>query len=216
MPPQALLDEVTALVERPAVYIGAFDEEFLSVPQECLVLTMQQNQKYFPLVGRDGKLLPRFLIVSNMRLDDAAAIVSGNERVIRPRLADARFFFDTDKKTKLADRVAQLGSIVYHNKLGTQLERVERLRKLAVAIQENLPRGKSGREWADRAAFLAKADLVTLMVGEFPELQGIIGRYYAEADGEEKSVARAIEQHYLPRFSGDALPVGAFPTLRPM
>jgi len=207
-PPEALLDEVTALVERPAVYLGAFDEEFLSVPQECLVLTMQQNQKYFPLVGKDGKLLPRFMIVSNMRLDDAAAIVSGNERVIRPRLADARFFFDTDKRTKLAERVAQLGAIVYHNKLGTQLERVERLRKLAVAIQEGLPRGKSGREWADRAAFLAKADLVTLMVGEFPELQGIIGRYYAEADGEEKSVARAIEQHYLPRFSGDALPVG--------
>src|SRR5262249_46683267 len=117
-------------------------------------------------------------------------------------------FFETDKKTKLADRVAQLGAIVYHNKLGTQLERVERLRKLAVSIQEGLPRGKSGREWADRAAFLAKADLVTLMVGEFPELQGIIGRYYAEAEGEEKSVARAIEQHYLPRFSGDALPVG--------
>ena len=206
--PEALLDEVTALVERPAVYMGAFDEEFLSVPQECLVLTMQQNQKYFPLVGKDGKLLPRFMIVSNMRLDDAAAIVTGNERVIRPRLADARFFFETDKKTKLVDRVPQLGAIVYHNKLGTQLERVERLRKLAVSIQEGLPRGKSGREWADRAAFLAKADLVTLMVGEFPELQGIVGRYYAEADGEEKSVARAIEQHYLPRFSGDALPVG--------
>src|SRR5262249_464326 len=134
-PPDALLDEVTALVERPAVYLGAFDEEFLSVPQECLVLTMQQNQKYFPLVGKDGKLLPRFMIVSNMRLDDATAIVSGNERVIRPRLADARFFFETDKKTKLADRVAQLGAIVYHNKLGTQLERVERLRKLAVSIQ---------------------------------------------------------------------------------
>jgi len=207
-PPEALLDEVTALVERPEVYMGAFDQEFLAVPQECLILTMQQNQKYFPLVGKDGKLLPRFLIVSNMRLDDPAAIVQGNERVIRPRLADARFFFDTDKKTRLADRVQQLGTIVYHNKLGTQLERVERLRKLAVAIQEHLPRGKSGKEWADRAAFLAKADLVTLMVGEFPELQGIIGRYYAEADGEEKSVARAIEQHYLPRFSGDALPVG--------
>ena len=207
-PPQDLLDEVTALVERPEVYLGAFDEEFLSVPQECLVLTMQQNQKYFPLVARDGKLLPRFMIVSNMMLDDPAAIVAGNERVIRPRLADARFFFDTDKKVKLAERVPQLASIVYHNKLGTQLDRVNRLRSLAVAIQEHLPRGKAGREWADRAAFLAKADLVTLMVGEFPELQGIIGRYYAEADGEEKSVARAIEQHYLPRFSGDALPVG--------
>ena len=207
-PPEALLDEVTALVERPEVYLGAFDEEFLSVPQECLVLTMQQNQKYFPLLGEDGKLLPRFMIVSNMKLDDPAAIVQGNERVIRPRLADARFFFETDKKSKLADRVPQLGSIVYHNKLGTQAQRVERLRKLAVRIQEALPRGKAGREYADRAAYLAKADLVTLMVGEFPELQGVIGRYYAEADGEEKSVSRAIEQHYWPRFSGDALPVG--------
>jgi glycyl-tRNA synthetase beta chain len=207
-PPQALLDEVTALVERPEVYLGAFDEEFLSVPQECLVLTMQQNQKYFPLLDEQGKLLPRFMIVSNMKLDDASAIVQGNERVIRPRLADARFFFETDKKTKLSDRVSQLASIVYHNKLGTQAQRVERLRKLAAAIQEGLPRGKAGKEWADRAAFLAKADLVTLMVGEFPELQGVIGRYYAEADGEQSSVARAIEQHYWPRFSGDALPVG--------
>jgi tetrameric-type glycyl-tRNA synthetase beta subunit/tetrameric-type glycyl-tRNA synthetase alpha subunit len=207
-PPQALLDEVTALVERPQVYLGAFDEEFLAVPQECLVLTMQQNQKYFPLLGEAGKLLPRFMIVSNMQLDDPTPVVQGNERVIRPRLADARFFFETDKKTRLSDRVAQLGSIVYHNKLGTQAQRVERLRKLAVRIQEALPRGKAGKEYADRAACLAKADLVTLMVGEFPELQGVIGRYYAEADGEEKSVSRAIEQHYWPRFSGDALPVG--------
>jgi glycyl-tRNA synthetase beta chain len=207
-PPEALLDEVTALVERPEVYLGAFDEEFLAVPQECLVLTMQKNQKYFPLLGDGGKLLPRFMIVSNMRLSDATAIVQGNERVIRPRLADARFFFETDKKTKLAERVPQLASIVHHNKLGTVLQRVERLRKLAVAIQEHLPRGKAGREYADRAAYLAKADLVTLMVGEFPELQGTIGRYYAEADGEQPSVARAIEQHYWPRFSGDALPVG--------
>jgi len=206
-PPEALLDEVTALVERPEVYVGAFDEEFLAVPQECLVLTMQQNQKYFPLV-KDGKLLPRFLIVSNMRLDDPTAIVQGNERVIRPRLADARFFFETDKKAKLADRVPQLASIVYHNKLGTQLERVERLRKLATRIQGMLPRGDKGKPYADRAALLAKADLVTLMVGEFPELQGVMGKYYAEADGEEPSVVRAIEQHYLPRFSGDALPIG--------
>ena len=166
---------------------------------------MQQNQKYFPLLGEGGKLLPRFMIVSNMRLDDASAIVQGNERVIRPRLADARFFFETDKKTRLADRVAQLAAIVYHNKLGTQAQRVERLRKLAVAIQESLPRGKAGKDWADRAAYLAKADLVTLMVGEFPELQGTIGRYYAEADGEQPSVSRAIEQHYWPRFAGDAL-----------
>jgi glycyl-tRNA synthetase beta chain len=206
-PPPALLDEVTALVERPQVYLGAFDEEFLAVPQECLILTMQQNQKYFPLL-EGGKLLPRFMIVSNMTLDDPTPVVQGNERVIRPRLADARFFFETDKKTKLADRVAHLGSIVYHNKLGTQAQRVERLRKLAVAIQEHLPRGKAGKEYADRAAYLAKADLVTLMVGEFPELQGVVGRYYAESDGEQQSVSRAFEQHYWPRVSRDALPVG--------
>jgi glycyl-tRNA synthetase beta chain len=202
-----LLDEVTALVEMPSVYVGQFDPEFLSVPQECLVLTMQKNQKYFPL-KESGKLTSRFLIVSNLALDDPANIVQGNERVIRPRLADARFFFETDKKTRLADRVPQLATIVYHNKLGTQLQRVERLVKLSQAIQESLPRGKAGKEWAARAAHLAKADLVTLMVGEFPELQGTIGRYYAEADGEQPSVARAIEQHYWPRFSGDALPVG--------
>jgi glycyl-tRNA synthetase beta chain len=207
-PPEALLDEVTALVEWPAVYAGTFDDEFLEVPQECLILTMQQNQKYFALKAPDGKLLSRFLIVSNLDLDDPSNVIRGNERVIRPRLADARFFFETDKKTKLADRVPQLASIVYHNKLGTQLQRVERLVKLSQAIQESLPRGKAGKEWAARAAHLAKADLVTLMVGEFPELQGTIGRYYAESDGEEKSVARAIEQHYWPRFSGDALPVG--------
>ena len=207
-PDAELLDEVTALVEWPAVYVGTFEEKFLELPQECLILTMQKNQKYFPLVGGGAKLLSRFLIVSNMRLADPSNVVRGNERVVRPRLADARFFFETDKKTKLADRVQQLGSIVYHNKLGTQLERVERLRKLATRIQAMLPRGDKGKPYADRAALLAKADLVTLMVGEFPELQGVMGKYYAEGDGEEPSVVRAIEQHYLPRFSGDALPVG--------
>jgi glycyl-tRNA synthetase beta chain len=207
-PSEALLDEVTGLVEWPAVYVGAFEDEFLAVPQECLILTMQQNQKYFPLVGEGGKLLPKFLIVSNLRLDDPRDIVQGNERVVRPRLADARFFFETDKKVTLADRVPQLAAIVYHNKLGSQLERVERLRRLASRIQAMLPRGEKGRPYADRAALLAKADLVTLMVGEFPELQGVMGKYYAEADGEEPSVLRAIEQHYWPRFSGDQLPAG--------
>jgi glycyl-tRNA synthetase beta chain len=207
VPPEALLDEVTALVEWPAVYMGEFEQDFLAVPHECLVLTMQQNQKYFPL-KRDGRLLPKFLIVSNMAIDDPSGIIQGNERVVRPRLADARFFFETDKKVKLAERVPQLGSIVYHNKLGTQLERVERLRRLATRIQAMLPRGEKGRPYADRAALLAKADLVTLMVGEFPELQGVMGKYYAESDGEEPSVVRAIEQHYWPRFSGDQLPVG--------
>ena len=159
------------------------------MPQECLILTMQQNQKYFPLVGAEGKLLPKFLIVSNMRLEDPANIVQGNERVVRPRLADARFFFETDRKTKLADRVPLLAPIVYHNKLGSLLERVERLRKLATRIQSMLPRGEKGRPYADRAALLAKADLVTDMVGEFPELQGLMGKYYAEAGRREPSVA---------------------------
>ena len=204
----ALLEEVTALVERPAVYAGAFDHEFLTVPAECLILTMRQNQKYFPLFEAGGALTHRFLIVSNMRLGDPENVVRGNERVVRPRLADARFFFETDKKTKLAARVPQLASIVHHNKLGTQLQRVERLVELSRRIQETLPRGKAGTEWAVRAAHLAKADLVTLMVGEFPELQGVMGRYYAEADGEQPSVCRAIEQHYWPRFAGDALPTG--------
>ena len=205
---EALLEEVTALVEMPTVYAGTFETEFLEVPAECLVLTMRQNQKYFPLFDAAGKLTHRFLIVSNMRLDDPLNIVQGNERVVRPRLADARFFFETDKKVRLGERVAQLGAIVYHNKLGTQAERVERLRRLATRIQALLPRGEKGRPYADRAACLAKADLVTLMVGEFPELQGVMGKYYAEADGEEPSVVRAIEQHYWPRYSGDELPVG--------
>ena len=204
----ALLDEVTALVEMPTVYAGEFEREFLAVPAECLVLTMRQNQKYFPLFDAAGKLTNRFLIVSNMRLEDPVNIVQGNERVVRPRLADARFFFETDKKTRLADRVSQLRTVVYHNKLGSQLERVERLRRLASRIQSMLPRGDKGKPYADRAALLAKADLVTLMVGEFPELQGVMGKYYAEADGEEPSVARAVEQHYWPRFAGDALPTG--------
>lgn len=204
----ALLDEVTALVEMPTVYEGGFDAEFLAVPPECLVLTMRQNQKYFPLFDANGQLTSRFLIVSNMRLADPGNIVHGNERVVRPRLADARFFFETDRKAPLADRVPQLANRMYHNKLGTDLDRVERLRRLASRIQTLLPRGEKGKPYADRAALLAKADLVTLMVGEFPELQGVMGKYYAQADGEEPSVVRAIEQHYWPRYSGDRLPVG--------
>ena len=198
-----LLDEVTALVENPTVYIGEFDPGFLTVPQECLILTMRQNQKYFPLFDAGGKLTNNFLIVSNMRLANSKNIVEGNQRVVRPRLADARFFFETDKRTKLADRVAQLGNVVYHNKLGTQLERVGRVRALAKAVAQKIG---ADPELADRAALLAKADLVTNMVGEFPELQGIMGRYYALADGEDPKVADAIEQHYRPRFAGDVLP----------
>ena len=199
----ALLDEVTGLVERPTVYVGKFDAEFLEVPAECLVLTMKLNQKYFPLYLSEGGLSSRFLIVSNMRLDDPRNVIEGNERVVRPRLADARFFFETDKKTKLADRIPKLASVVYHNKLGSLGERVERVRKLASHIA-----GLIGADvtQADRAALLAKADLVTDMVGEFPELQGIMGRYYALHDDESSVVAGAIQQHYQPRFAGDKLP----------
>ena len=201
-----LLDEVTGLVEMPTVYVGEFDPEFLTMPQECLILTMRQNQKYFPLFDANNELTNRFLMVSNMRPKDPKNMVQGNERVVRPRLADARFFFETDRKMKLVERVPKLGTIVYHNRLGTQLERVERLRRLATKIQALLPNGEAGIAHADRAALLAKADLVTGMVGEFPELQGIMGRYYAESDGEDRAVFRAIEQHYWPRFAGDDPP----------
>jgi glycyl-tRNA synthetase beta chain len=201
-----LLDEVTALVEYPEVYVGAFDREFLDVPQECLVLTMRQNQKYFPLFDGAGKLLPRFLIVSNMKVADPKHIIGGNERVVRPRLADARFFFDLDKKKKLSDRVADLAKVTYHNKLGTQLERMQRVKALAGKIASVLG---ADVQQAERAAELAKADLLTGMVGEFPELQGTMGRYYALHDGEPAAVADAIESHYRPRFAGDRLPEGA-------
>jgi glycyl-tRNA synthetase beta chain len=199
----ALLDEVTALVEMPTVYMGQFEVEFLQVPAECLILTMKLNQKYFPLFHSEGGLSNRFLIVSNMRLDDPRNVIEGNERVVRPRLSDARFFFETDKKTTLADRIPKLASVVYHNKLGSQGERVARVQKLAATIA-----GLIGADvaLADRAALLAKADLVTDMVGEFPELQGVMGRYYALHDGESPLVADAIAQHYQPRFAGDKLP----------
>ncbi len=201
--PDALLDEVTALVEWPAVYAGTFDPAFLEVPQECLVLTMQQNQKYFALADIDGRLRNRFLLVSNLATDDPSAIIGGNERVLRARLADARFFYDQDRRQSLADRVPRLATIVYHNKLGTLAERMERVVALAGAIAERID---ADGVFAQRAAQLAKADLLTDMVGEFPELQGLMGRYYAEYDGEPAPVARAIEQHYWPRFAGDALP----------
>jgi len=202
---ESLLDEVTALVEHPSVYVGSFDASFLAVPQECLILTMRQNQKYFPLFDAGGKLLPKFLIVSNMNLADPRHIVGGNQRVVRPRLEDARFFYDQDRKVRLEARVPQLGKVVYHNKLGSQLERVQRVKLLAGKIARVL--GVDVLQ-AERAAELAKADLLTGMVGEFPELQGVMGRYYALHDGEPKAVADAIAQHYLPRFAGDRLPEG--------
>jgi len=203
---EALLDEVTALVEFPQVYSGQFDAEFLSVPNECLMLSMKQHQKYFPVLAtRAGPLhlLPRFLIVSNLETDDPKNIIKGNERVLRARLSDAKFFYEQDRKTRLEDRVERLGNVVYQNKLGSQLERVQRIRKLAGPIAEKL---RTDVTKTERAAWLSKADLLTDMVGEFPELQGTMGRYYALDDGEDSLVARAIEEHYLPRISGDKLP----------
>ncbi|WOI44267.1 glycine--tRNA ligase subunit beta [Acidovorax sp. BLS4] len=219
----ALLDEVTALVERPNVLICEFEKEFLDVPQECLILTMKANQKYFPLLQADGRLSHQFLVVSNITPADASAVVQGNERVVRPRLADAKFFFDQDRKKTLLSRVESLSKVVYHNKLGTQGERVERVRTIAKAIAEQLfagigthhadldsAEGEIARDYllscVDTAARLSKADLVTDMVGEFPELQGIMGGYYAANDGLAHEVAHAIEDHYKPRFAGDELP----------
>jgi len=201
----ALLDEVTGLVERPNVLTCSFEAEFLAVPQECLILTMKANQKYFPLLDAAGKLSNKFLVVSNISPADASAVIGGNERVVRPRLADAKFFFDQDRKKTLESRVAGLDKVVYHNKLGSQGERILRVRAIARAIGQQLG-GDALAAQADQAANLAKSDLVTDMVGEFPELQGTMGRYYALNDGLSTDVADAIEDHYKPRFAGDTLP----------
>jgi glycyl-tRNA synthetase beta chain len=215
---EALLDEVTALVERPNVLICQFEPEFLAVPQECLILTMKANQKYFPLLDASGKLSNQFLVVSNINPADASAVIEGNERVVRPRLADAKFFYDQDRKKSLAERALGLGKVVYHNKLGTQAERSERVRAIAHAVVQQLrdhttPYTAASKDEmdmlahkAEQAALLAKADLLTDMVGEFPELQGIMGGYYARHEGLRDGVAIAIEDHYKPRFAGDALP----------
>src|SRR4051812_26175788 len=208
--PEALLDEVTSLVEWPVVYACRFQDEFLQVPQECLILTMQTNQKYFALTDANGKLRSRFLIVSNIETTTPGDIIEGNERVVRPRLADAKFFFEQDKKKPLADRVPLLANVVYHNKLGSALQRVERVEGLAGAIAAMIGADVA---LARRAARLAKADLITDMVGEFPELQGTMGTYYARHDGEPEEVALACSEHYQPRFSGDALPTTATGTV---
>ncbi|PIT79003.1 glycine--tRNA ligase subunit beta [Limnohabitans sp. B9-3] len=204
----ALLDEVTALVERPNVLVCEFEKQFLDVPQECLILTMKANQKYFPLLDAAGKLTHKFLVVSNITPDDASAVIGGNERVVRPRLADAKFFFDQDRKKTLASRVEGLAKVVYHNKLGTQGERTDRVRAIAKGIAALLPDAKNAAfvSAVDTTAQLAKTDLLTDMVGEFPELQGIMGGYYARHDGLGEEVAQAIEDHYKPRFAGDVLP----------
>ncbi len=201
----ALLDEVTGLVERPNVLLCQFEPQFLDVPQECLILTMKANQKYFPLLDATGKLTNQFLVVSNISPDDASQVIGGNERVVRPRLADAKFFFDQDRKKTLASRVAALDKVVYHNKLGSQGERSARVRAIAQAIGQQLG-GAALAAQADQAALLAKTDLLTDMVGEFPELQGIMGGYCARHDGLSEAIACAIEDHYKPRFAGDALP----------
>ena len=200
---EALLDEVTALVEWPVVFEAGFEEHFLAVPQECLILTMQQNQKYFPLLDQNGKLMNRFLLVSNLQTEDPSHIIQGNERVLRARLSDAEFFYKQDQKATLESRLPKLSSVVYHNKIGSQAERIERLQSIAAHIAKALGADAAA---AERAARLAKADLVTEMVGEFPELQGTMGKYYARLDGETEEIAEAIEQHYWPRFAGDNLP----------
>ncbi|MCE4556473.1 glycine--tRNA ligase subunit beta [Roseateles cellulosilyticus] len=214
----ALLDEVTALVERPNVLTCAFEQEFLAVPQECLILTMKANQKYFPLLDKGGKLTRHFLVVSNIAPADAGAVTGGNERVVRPRLADAKFFFDQDRKKKLEDRLPGLDKVVYHGKLGSQGERAGRVTAIAHAIVQQLSMAtlpytvdaddefKVLDSKVKQAATLAKCDLLTDMVGEFPELQGIMGGYYARHEGLRDGVAIAIEDHYKPRFAGDALP----------
>ncbi len=204
---EALLDEVNSLVERPNVLLCRFEPEYLAVPQECLILTMKANQKYFPLLDAAGRLTDRFLVVSNIRPADPSRVVQGNERVVRPRLADAKFFYDQDRRKTLASRVPQLDKVVYHGRLGSQGERALRVRSIARTIGDLLG-GPLLADAADRAALLAKADLLTDMVGEFPELQGIMGGYYARHDGESEAVALAIEDHYKPRFAGDGLPRG--------
>ena len=201
----ALLDEVTALVERPNVLLCEFETEFLAIPQECLILTMKANQKYFPLLDAQGRLTNKFLVVSNIRPADPSRVIGGNERVVRPRLADAKFFFDQDRKRTLESRVAGLDKVVYHNQLGSLGDRVRRVRAIAAAIGRQLG-GEVLAQQAEQAALLAKADLTTDMVGEFPELQGIMGGYYARHDGLSEEIAFAIEDHYKPRFAGDALP----------
>jgi glycyl-tRNA synthetase beta chain len=201
----ALLDEVTSLVERPHVLLCQFEAAFLAVPPECLVLTMKANQKYFPLLTASGQLTHQFLVVSNIAPTDASKVIDGNERVVRPRLADAQFFFDQDRKKTLASRVPELDKVVYHGKLGSQGQRSQRVRALAMRIGQHLG-GAALAEDAGQAAQLAKADLLTDMVGEFPELQGTMGRYYALHDGLSADIAHAIEDHYLPRFAGDVLP----------
>ena len=201
--PEGLLDEVTALVEWPVPVAGKFEERFLDVPQEALISTMQDNQKYFALVDANGKLISHFITVANIESRDEIQVAQGNERVIRPRFSDAEFFWTQDKKQPLASRAEQLKSMVFQQKLGTLYDKSQRVAQLAASIAQAL---NADQALATRAAELGKCDLVTNMVFEFTELQGIMGRYYALHDGEPAEVAQALDEQYMPRFAGDALP----------
>ncbi|HXH02706.1 MAG TPA: glycine--tRNA ligase subunit beta [Candidatus Competibacteraceae bacterium] len=203
---EELLDEVTALVEWPVALTGRFEKRFLNVPQEALISTMQDNQKYFPVVDKNGRLLPHFIAISNLESRDPAQVVAGNERVIRPRFADAEFFWHQDRKLPLAERLEALKSVVFQQRLGSLHDKAERVAALAryIAIHSG-----GNPDWAERAGRLSKCDLLTSMVQEFPELQGIMGRYYARHDGEAEEVAQALEEQYHPRFAGDHLPLSA-------
>ncbi len=198
-----LLVEVSGLVEWPVALTGSFDERFLEVPAECLISSMKANQKYFHLLDDQGKLKPLFITISNIESQDPDQVISGNEKVIRPRLADAAFFYDTDRKQTLASRIPQLESVVFQQQLGTLADKARRSTAIATFIAERI---HGDVPHAQRAVALAKCDLVTEMVLEFPELQGIMGRYYAEQDGEPEEVAQALEEQYLPRFASDAIP----------
>ena len=199
----ALLEEVTALVEWPVVLVGSFEESFLQVPAEPLISTMKDNQKYFPLLDSNGKLQNKFIFVANIASKDPQQIISGNEKVVRPRLSDAQFFFNTDRKQKLADRLDSLKTVLFQQQLGTLAEKSERISKVAGFIAAKIGADKAA---AERAGLLSKADLMTNMVGEFPEVQGIMGMHYARLDGENEAVALALNEQYMPRFAGDELP----------
>jgi len=199
----ALLDEVTALVEWPVPITAQFEERFLALPREVLISTLQEHQRYFPVAKADGSLTPWFITISNIESLDPAQVRAGNERVVRPRLADAAFFWEQDRKQPLADRREALNKVTFHVKLGSTGDKVRRVRELAGEIAASLGKDRAA---AERAAELSKCDLLTAMVGEFPDLQGVMGGYYAAADGETAEVASAIREHYLPRGAGDALP----------
>ncbi len=199
----ALLEEVTALVEWPVVLVGSFEESFLQVPAEPLISTMKDNQKYFPLLDKNGKLLNKFIFVTNIASKDPQQIIAGNEKVVRPRLSDAQFFFNTDRKQKLAERLESLNSVLFQQQLGTLAEKSQRISKVAGFIAAKIGAEQSS---AERAGLLSKADLMTNMVGEFPEVQGIMGMHYARLDGENEAVALALNEQYMPRFAGDQLP----------